>query len=198
MNRLLKISILLLAVMAAFIVLTSCARQQVSPADTGSPAYETEADRRAAEEARQRQTQTGSSFREEGLEESRREGSLEEDATSAAAAAFENKDIYFDFDSANLDAQAQEILKDKAQWLKRNPRSRILIEGHCDERGTNEYNLALGERRAQSVQQYLVSLGIDESRLATVSYGEERPLDPGRTEAAWSKNRRAHFVIESY
>mgnify|MGYP003934714709 CR=1 FL=1 len=117
-------------------------------------------------------------------------------AGAAAAAAFENEDIYFEFDSANLSADAQEILREKVQWLKQNPRSRVIIEGHCDERGTNEYNLALGERRAQSAQQYLISLGIDESRLATVSYGEERPLDPEGTESAWAKNRRAHFVIE--
>jgi peptidoglycan-associated lipoprotein len=196
MVRLLKIYSILFVVLAAFFVLSSCAKKQITPADTEGAGYETEADRRAAEAARQREAEQSRSFQEESLEDSRREGSRTEDAIAAAAAAFENADIYFEFDSANLSAEAQEILREKVQWLKQNPRSRVIIEGHCDERGTNEYNLALGERRAQSAQQYLISLGIDESRLATVSYGEERPLDPEGTESAWAKNRRAHFVIE--
>ena len=80
--------------------------------------------------------------------------------------------------------------------MKENPRAKIIIEGHCDERGTNEYNLALGDRRAFSSKSFLVDLGISDSRLRTVSYGEERPLDPGSDEGAWAKNRRAHFVIK--
>jgi peptidoglycan-associated lipoprotein len=88
------------------------------------------------------------------------------------------------------------VLKEKAAWLQDRPEVDVLIEGHCDERGTNEYNLALGERRAQSAKVFLVNMGIASSRLTTVSYGEERPLDPGHDEAAWAKNRRAQFVIE--
>jgi peptidoglycan-associated lipoprotein len=77
-----------------------------------------------------------------------------------------------------------------------NSQEKIVIEGHCDERGTAEYNIALGERRAKSVKRYLINLGVDSSQLSTISYGEERPADPGHNEAAWAKNRRAEFVIQ--
>jgi peptidoglycan-associated lipoprotein len=109
---------------------------------------------------------------------------------------FENEDILFEFDSASLSGEAQEILRAKAAWLRENPRARVVIEGHCDERGTNEYNLALGDRRAFSSKSFLVDLGITDSRLTTISYGEERPVDSDSTEDAWTKNRRAHFVIK--
>jgi peptidoglycan-associated lipoprotein len=103
--------------------------------------------------------------------------------------------IYFDFDKSVLKLEAQALLKKKAEWLKANPNSKLLIEGNCDERGTAEYNLALGERRAAAAQSYIVALGIPASRIKTVSYGKEFPFDPGHDEAAWAKNRRAHFVI---
>lgn len=107
------------------------------------------------------------------------------------------KDIHFDFDKYNIRHGDAEILKENAEILKKFPNLKIQIEGHCDERGTNEYNLALGERRANSAKNYLISLGISADRLTTISYGEERPLDPGHNEEAWAKNRRAHFVIIS-
>ena len=94
-----------------------------------------------------------------------------------------------------MSPQAQEVLTQKAKWLRANPTAKITIEGHCDNRGTNEYNLALGEGRAQSAKAFLVDLGIDSSRLETISYGEERPIDHAQTEEGWSKNRRAHFEI---
>ncbi len=109
---------------------------------------------------------------------------------------FQSEDIYFEYDKSRLLRTAQELLKKKAQWLRDNPESIILIEGHCDDRGTNEYNLALGERRARSAKTFLTDLGISPSRLTTISYGEERPLDSGQTEEAWAKNRRAHFEVE--
>lgn len=111
-------------------------------------------------------------------------------------AAFENEDIYFAFDSAALSQEAQAVLRKKADFLKAHPKVRVTIEGHCDERGTNEYNLALGEARAKAAKAFLVDLGIAAERLATISYGEERPIARGSTEEAWAKNRRAHFVIE--
>ena len=114
---------------------------------------------------------------------------------AAAREAFVNEDIHFDFDKATLTSEAREILKRKAKWLEENPDASIVIEGHCDERGTTEYNLALGDRRAKAAKDFLVDLGISASRIDTISYGEERPLDPGHNEAAWAKNRRAHFVI---
>lgn len=106
------------------------------------------------------------------------------------------EDIRFDYDSAALSSMAQDILRQKAEWLRNHPGVSVVIEGHCDERGTNEYNLALGDRRAESAKSFLTHLGISPSRLTTISYGEERPLDPGSNERAWRKNRRAHFVAE--
>ena len=103
--------------------------------------------------------------------------------------------IYFDYDKSNLHKNAQDALSSNAKFIQKYTKWSVAIEGHCDERGTAEYNLALGERRAMSAYRYLVSLGIPDSRLSTVSFGEERPANPGHTEAAWSKNRRAEFKI---
>ena len=105
------------------------------------------------------------------------------------------QDIHFAFDDYSLTDQAKVILEKNATWMKNNPNAKVQIEGHCDERGTNEYNIALGERRANSAKKYLIKLGVQEDRLSTVSYGEERPLDPGHNEEAWAKNRRDHFAI---
>jgi peptidoglycan-associated lipoprotein len=105
------------------------------------------------------------------------------------------KDIHFDFDRYDIRPEDAEILKENAALLIKYPDKRIQIEGHCDERGTAEYNLALGERRAQSARDFLISLGIAPNRITTISYGEEKPLDPSHNEEAWAKNRRCHFVI---
>lgn len=105
------------------------------------------------------------------------------------------KSIHFDFDKYDIRPGDVEILNGNSALLKKFPNVKIQIEGHCDERGTNEYNLALGERRANSTKKYLVSLGIAADRISTISYGEEKPMDPGHNEEAWTKNRRAHFVI---
>ena len=99
--------------------------------------------------------------------------------------------VFFDYDSAELDADAQELLQAQAAWLKQYNKTSIIIEGHCDERGTREYNLALGEKRAQAVKNYLTSLGVDSSSLNTISYGKERPAVIGSNDAAWSQNRRS-------
>ncbi|HET9317283.1 MAG TPA: peptidoglycan-associated lipoprotein Pal [Vicinamibacteria bacterium] len=105
------------------------------------------------------------------------------------------EDIHFEYDQADLTDQARAILERNAQWIKAHAAAKVRVEGHCDERGTVEYNLALGERRAQMTREYLVSLGVAGDRLTTVSYGKERPLDPGTTESAFSRNRRAHFAV---
>ena len=105
------------------------------------------------------------------------------------------KPVFFDLDSSEVNAASQQVLQENAEVLRRNGRWQITIEGHCDERGTAEYNLALGERRALSARTYLLSLGIPAERVRTVSYGKEFPFDQGHDESAWSKNRRAHFVI---
>jgi peptidoglycan-associated lipoprotein len=107
------------------------------------------------------------------------------------------KDVNFDFDRYDLRPDAREILKGHAAWLKANPQSRVEVEGHCDERGTSEYNLALGAKRAESAKRYLIDLGISPSTLSTISYGEELPLCREQNETCWAKNRRAHFVVKA-
>jgi len=104
-------------------------------------------------------------------------------------------DIHFEYDQFRVLDRDISTLEGVAAWMNENPEARVLIEGHCDERGTNEYNMALGEQRALAARRYLASLGIDSGRLNTVSYGEERPTALGDTEAAWSQNRRGHFAV---
>lgn len=105
------------------------------------------------------------------------------------------KDIYFDFDSHNLTSDARETLRANASWLKSNPAARAEIEGHSDERGTNEYNLALGAKRAQTAKDFLATLGVTAERLSTISYGEEIPMCKDASESCWQRNRRARFVV---
>jgi peptidoglycan-associated lipoprotein len=105
-------------------------------------------------------------------------------------------DVYFEFDKYELTADATGALDANAEWLKANPKHLVLIEGHCDERGTVAYNLALGERRAKATQNYLAARGVPAGRISIVSYGEEKPQCPGHTEACWTKNRRAHFMVK--
>ena len=105
------------------------------------------------------------------------------------------RDPFFGYDEAALSAQAQSALSASATWLRQNSNYNLLVEGHCDERGTEQYNLALGDRRANIVRDYLVTLGVEAGRIRTVSYGEERPFDEGHDESAWSQNRRAHLVL---
>lgn len=109
--------------------------------------------------------------------------------------AAELKDVFFDFDKAVLRPDARQALDANIQMLKSNSQIRITVEGHCDERGTNEYNIGLGERRAKAVRDYVVAGGIDAKRITTISYGEERPFVQGHDESAWKWNRRGHFVI---
>ena len=103
--------------------------------------------------------------------------------------------VYFGFDSSNLDSETKEAVKANADFLKANANVDIQVEGHCDERGGRQYNLALGERRAKAVRDYLVALGVESKRISTISYGNERPKAEGSDESAWSQNRRANFVV---
>ena len=109
----------------------------------------------------------------------------------------ELKDIHFDFDKYDIRPGDAKILDENAKWMKANPNHLVLIEGHCDERGTNEYNLALGERRAKSTMNYLVSQGVQAGRMTLISYGEERPQCTEKNEACWAKNRRAHVLVKA-
>ena len=103
--------------------------------------------------------------------------------------------VFFNYDSAELDNDAQELLQDQVAWLKQYSDVSVIIEGHCDERGTREYNLALGEKRAQSVKNYLISLGISSDRVSTISYGKERPAVIGSNDGAWAQNRRSVTIV---
>ena len=105
-------------------------------------------------------------------------------------------DVRFDYDKSELTEEGRRTSQAVADYMKKNPKAKLLVEGHCDERGTSEYNMALGERRAAAVMTYLVSLGVSKGTLSTVSFGKEKPLDPGHDEGAWAKNRRAHFVLK--
>ena len=135
-----------------------------------------------------------------GRADARAADAVAEDAIGAKSLDDLNRDsplqpVFFELDSADLSGAGQATLQENAGVLKKYATWQITIEGHCDERGSAEYNLALGERRALAARDYLVSLGIPATRVRTVSYGKEFPFDPAHTEAAWAKNRRAHFVI---
>ncbi len=114
---------------------------------------------------------------------------------ATAAAASPLKDVFFDFDKSNIKDDQKTALSDDVAWLKSNPNAKVTLEGHCDERGTVEYNLALGERRAKATKDYLIAAGIAADRISTISYGKERPFVLGHDESAWKWNRRSHFVL---
>ena len=170
----------------------SCAKKQVTmetqemAADESQQSAEDEAARREAEEARMRE--------QRALEESQRQEAARM-SEEASRAAFEDEDIHFDFDKYVLTPQAMMILDEKAAYLREHPGVRVLVEGHCDDRGSNEYNLALGDRRANSAKNYLVKSGVAESQITTISYGEEQPLCMQQDESCWSRNRRGHFGL---
>jgi len=168
----------------------ACTKSKISSQPSTTTSTEEEARKRAEEEARQK------ALREENLKEESLSQQQTRERMETERSMFENEDIYFEFDSIRLAPGAQEILTQKAAWLRKNPNAKVTIEGHCDDRGTNEYNLALGEGRAQSARAFLVDLGVKESKLISISYGEERPIDRGQNEESWARNRRAHFVIE--
>ena len=115
---------------------------------------------------------------------------------SATVVSLSLGDVFFDFDKSELRGDARDQLQTNYRWLAENPSRKLTIEGHCDERGTNECNLALGERRANTAKDYIVNLGAAAGRINTVSYGEERPFASGHSEDAWAQNRRDHFVAQ--
>jgi peptidoglycan-associated lipoprotein len=187
MRKKLWIILALAFIIPGLLFTVSCAKKAVM--DDAAMAKQAEDDdamkaKEAAEKARQEEL-----ARQRAMEE---ESMLKKEAMDM----FLNDDIHFEFDSSTLTPEAQLTLKKKAEWLQNNPEAMSTIEGHCDDRGTSEYNLALGDRRATSAKNFLVDLGISASRLTTISYGEERPIDPGQNEDAWAKNRRCHFTIK--
>jgi peptidoglycan-associated lipoprotein len=188
MKRNYYVVILLICLLAATLMLTGCAKKKVV-ATTGP-------DEAAAGEAGQIQEESlGGGAPGERLGRSRRGVSAKAQAYGPEGIAFESEDVFFEFDQATLTEESRSVLQKKAGFMKKHPEVQITIEGHCDQRGSSDYNLGLGQKRADSVKNYLQDLGIAGNRLATVSYGKEQPLDPGESEAAWARNRRAHLVI---
>jgi peptidoglycan-associated lipoprotein len=185
MKKKVWLAIIFVTILSAMLFTAACSKKQVVQTEP-APTIQREAPKasdRSAEEAGQARQ----------LQEDRLRAQAA--AREAAGMAFINEKIHFAFDSFVLSEEAQQILKSKAEYLLKNPDVRVTVEGHCDERGTNAYNLALGDRRAGSVKHFLVYLGISANRLNTISYGEERPIAMGQNEASWAKNRRAQFVL---
>jgi peptidoglycan-associated lipoprotein len=133
---------------------------------------------------------------EEGITEEELEAARKKVAELSEQEGMSLSNVYFAFDDFSLSQEAKTVLAQNAAWLINNPQREVIIEGHCDERGTDEYNIALGERRSNSTKRYLTVLGVNAAQLSTISFGEERPANTGHSEAAWAQNRRAEFVIQ--
>jgi peptidoglycan-associated lipoprotein len=185
------IGIMMLIFCVSLLFMTGCAKKSVSK-DEGLAAGE-----KKAAPAEVKPTPAIKPSPEES-----RELALRRDADAAAEAEREKaqkagfEDVRFAYDKAVIEPAAREILKKHAAWLLKNKNYALVIEGHCDERGTVEYNLALGQRRADAAMKYIADLGVNRADIATISYGKERPLDPGQNEGAWAKNRRANFAVK--
>ena len=185
--------LVLSSLLVAAVVLSGCAKrpattQAAAPAPTGS-ASTTAATPPAAPAPVQSDTPTAATT-------TPAPSSTARPAVQDFAAVPELVDVFFDFDKYDIRPGDAKTLDANANWLKSNSSHLVLIEGHCDERGTNEYNLALGERRAKSTMNYLVSQGVQANRITIISYGEERPQCTEHNEACWAKNRRAHFLVK--
>lgn len=180
MVRKLMVVLVALVFAASFLTMTSCAKKAVK-VDEGAKPAEVKAAPPAAKSGDDREKQLRELEQAEKLR--------------AAMKAFEAESIYFDYDKADIKAEAKATLENKAAWLRANSQFKVTIEGNCDERGTNEYNMALGERRAKAAQKFLNAMGISADRMSTISYGEEKPAVPGHDEKAWAKNRRDDFKL---
>ena len=178
----------------SMMLMTGCAKKAVSK-DEGLVAGEKKA--AAAQSEATAKEEAARKLAAEQQKEDVKELALKRDAAAAAAVEKEQtafEDIYFVFDKSTIEPEAREILKRLASLLGSNKNYSLVVEGHCDERGTVEYNLALGQRRADAAMKYLVDLGLDKESIKTITYGKERPLETGHDEEAWTKNRRAHFM----
>ncbi|MDM8525343.1 peptidoglycan-associated lipoprotein Pal [Desulfococcaceae bacterium HSG8] len=191
----------MLFVIPGLMFTASCSKKKIKAEEAG---YEDQLPARATRDSDQARIARKRAMEDERLRQERLRKEREENlrrqkkrsVSTGSRRQFMEDDIHFSYDSASLTSEAQGVLRQKAEWLRSNTNSSVIIEGHCDERGTNAYNMALGDRRAESVKSFLANLGVSPSRLTTISYGEERPLDPRHNEMAWAKNRRAHFVLE--
>ena len=184
MRKSVWLAIVLAMILPAVLFTASCTKKMVKT--ESAPAVQSEVSKapdRSAVEAEQAKRQQEDRLRAEAA------------AQEAAGTAFVDENIYFNFDSSLLSDEAQKVLNRKADYLRTYLGVNVTIEGHCDERGTDAYNIVLGEQRASSVKNFLVNLGISTDRVNTVSYGKDRPIAKGHDEASWAKNRRAQFVI---
>ncbi len=200
MKKSLLIAALVVFACSSMFLLSSCAKREVVVEEeeiTAVPGPEVEitVEEEPAIEVEE-EVERGELAEIEPLEELEVAAVEEEPGERALRAArFEGESIYFDFDKSFIKPEYRSVLEEKAQFLKDYPDVRVRIEGNCDERGTNEYNLALGERRSNSAKGFLTSLGVSADRIEMISYGEERPLFLGHNEEAWAQNRRDDFVI---
>ena len=192
MQNTFRISLFLLFIIPCFVFTSSCAKKKVEPDPSFIKISEDEATKQA-EEARLEELERQLSLEEERLAAAAEE---EERKMIVAREMFQDEDIYFKEGNYSLSPEAKEILMKKARWLQDNPGISVIIQGHSDEPGSAEFNLALGEKRAGKVKTFLIKHGISSSRLIPVSYGRERPVASGETKEDRSKNRRVHFVIE--
>lgn len=176
-----RYGLILLAIVAGLLTLPSCSKDQVQ---TEAPVTQEQKQEMAAEKT------------QEELEQERLEREAAEGKLRAEKIKFMYEDVYFNKGRYNLSPEAQEILKRKATWLMENPDLHVIIEGHTNNRGSKEYNFALGDRRAGAVKSFLIRQGVESSRLIAVSYGNERPIDTSKTEKGKQQNRRVHFVVE--
>ncbi len=176
-------------VLAATLLVAACKKQPPPPPAPTGPTAEELAQRRADSIAAARRADSIAAARRAAAAKA-----LHERAVAAARSTLEEM-VHFDFDKSDIRPDAEAILRKKVDVLRASPQVQIQIQGYADERGSEEYNLALGNRRAESVRQFLVGFGLSESRFTIISYGEEKPLDPGHSEDAWAMNRRAQFVI---
>lgn len=197
-----KSIVILVLILCLGLLLTGCPKKTVVKEEPSMKSEEAVAEReKAAKLEREKEV---ARIREEEAKKAKEQefekSMVAKKEPGIAGEVFESrllKDIHFDFDKYDIRPGDAEILKENAALLMKYPNVKIQVEGHCDERGTNEYNLALGERRANAAKRYLLSLGINSDRISSISYGEEKPLDPGHNEDAWAKNRRGHFIILS-
>jgi len=210
MKKYLLIATLVVFACSSIFLLSSCAKKQVVAEEkeiTAPPEEVAEVEEEkppavevAKEEEEFKKAEAARIEKLKELEMARKKEAEEKEAEERAlkeriAIKFEAESIYFDFDKSFIRQEYRPVLEEKAEFLRDSPNIHVRIEGNCDERGTNEYNLALGDRRTTSALNFLVSLGISPDRIETISYGEERPLSLGHNEHSWTQNRRDDFVI---
>lgn len=198
-RRVLMYGVALLFLASSLLTLSSCAKRQVEATDAAPRAVAAETRALTPEEAAAERARQAEDAAYRARQEAERKALLSEmqakQDVQAQIRQLQIERIHFDFDKSDLRQDAREILRRKADWLRKNPGYKLTITGHCDERGTREYNMALGQRRADAAFKYLNSLGVAADRVVTVSRGKEEPLDPRSTPEAWAMNRRAEFKV---